>query len=153
QPDRSRRLTHAQEALAAAHPCERDQIPIAEPVTDRQRILERGERRRGVAIEEALQRARDEEVPGLYAVRLCRIQHTLPPGHPSAAASGPPGQEEEEAQVERPACGTGSVAPFERGVERALPQFACMAFATGEIGGHGKPLERSEERRVGKEGG
>jgi hypothetical protein len=79
-------LPQPQQRLAPASQGDRRQVPVAEAVAELGGLAEGGVRGRGVALDKALDRQRQEHVPLLHAVQLAVVQQPPGPGQPAATA-------------------------------------------------------------------
>jgi hypothetical protein len=134
-------LPQPRQRLAPASPGQRRQVPVAEAVAELGGLPEGGVRGRGVALGNALECDRQEQIPLLHTVQLAVVQQPPGPGQPAAGAGQLAPVQQAVGQPERAPGGTLRAAQPQPRLMRARQDLVAVGIPTHQVGGHGQPLQ------------
>jgi len=129
------------QGLAHAEPGERQQVRVAEAVTDLGGHAAGGIRAGGVSSRQGPERNQGQQIPLLDAVQPLVVEQPPGSGQPAAALGLLAPEQQEEGQPEPAAGGAGDVVQAQPLAMRARPEIIALVIPTRQVRGGRQPLE------------
>ncbi len=133
------RLPLQQPRPAQAEATQRHQVRVAEAAADPGHLVEVGPGGRGVALDQGLERPREQQVALLDAVELAVVEQPAGPGHPAPTPGMVAPVEVRVGQPERAPHGALHLAPAQERVMGARPELGAVVVPAHQVGGGGQP--------------
>jgi hypothetical protein len=129
------------QGLAHAEPGERQQVRVAEAVTDLRGHAAGGIRAGGIGGRHGPERDQDQQIPLLDAVQPLVVEQPPGSGQPAAALGLLAPEQHEEGQPEAAAGGAGDVVQAQPPAMRTRPELIALVIPARQVRGGRQPLE------------